>query len=142
MFNLHLPSYLCHLTSSPMLPDITTRAHIENLFTQFYQQAFADPVIGYIFTDVTHLDLIKHMPVIANFWEDMLLTSHNYFGNPMKVHQQIDQLSRLTPEHFARWLQLWEQTIDANFKGETADMAKQRAHGIAKIMMAKIEMAR
>jgi hemoglobin len=125
-----------------MLPDITTRADIELLLTRFYEQAFADPVIGYIFTEVTHLDLAKHMPVIANFWEDMLLTSHNYFGNPMRVHQQIDQLSRLNHEHFAAWLQLWEQTIDTYFDGDKATEAKLRAANIAKIMMAKIEMGR
>lgn len=125
-----------------MLHDIQTRADIELLLTKFYEQAFADPVIGYIFTDVTRLDLKKHLPVIANFWEDMLLTSHNYFGNPMKIHQQIDQLSRLNHEHFTRWLQLWEQTIDTYFAGEKATMAKERAANIAKIMMAKIEMAR
>ena len=89
-----------------MLPDITTRADIELLLTKFYEQAFADPVIGYIFTDVTKLDLVKHMPVIANFWDDMLLGAHNYFGNPMKVHQHIDKLSQLQTEHFAAWLNI------------------------------------
>lgn len=125
-----------------MLPDITTRADIELLLTKFYEQAFADPVIGYIFTDVTKLDLVKHMPVIANFWDDMLLGAHNYFGNPMKVHQHIDKLSQLQPEHFAAWLNIWEQTIDSLFSGEKATEAKLRAANIAKIMIAKIEMAR
>ena len=125
-----------------MLPDITTRADIEFLLTKFYEQAFADRVIGYIFTDVTHLNLETHLPVITNFWEDLLLTSHNYSGNPVKVHLHIDKLSPLQPEHFAAWLNLWEQTIDTYFAGDKATEAKLRAANIAKIMMAKIEMAR
>ena len=125
-----------------MLPDITTRADIEFLLTKLYEQAFADKVIGYIFTDVTHLNLETHLPVITNFWEDLLLTSHNYSGNPVKVHQHIDKLSPLLPEHFAAWLSIWKQTIDTYFAGDKAAEAKQRAGNIAKIMMAKIEMAR
>jgi hemoglobin len=125
-----------------MLPDIATRADIEFLLGKFYERAFADEVIGYIFTDVTHLDLKTHLPVIANFWEDLLLTSHNYNGNPVKVHQQIDKLTTLNPEHFATWLMLWQQTIDTYFAGDKATEAKQRAANIAKIMMLKIEMGR
>jgi len=28
----------------------------------------------------------------------------------------------------ARWLELWEETVDELFTGETAELAKQRAH--------------
>jgi len=121
-----------------MLADITTRKDIEFLLDKFYERAFADDVIGFIFTEVTNLDLVKHMPVIANFWDDMLLGAHNYSGNPVKVHQQIDKLSELNEQQFNRWLFLWQITIDEHFAGPTAEEAKQRANNIAKIMMVKI----
>jgi len=125
-----------------MLTDIKSRKDIEFLLTRFYERAFADDVIGFIFTEVTHLDLVKHMPLIANFWDDMLLGAHNYNGNPVKVHQQIDQLTELNENQFNRWLMLWQITIDEYFAGEKADEAKQRAGNIARIMMVKILQAR
>lgn len=125
-----------------MLTDITSRKDIEFLLTRFYEKAFADDVIGYIFTEVTHLDLDKHLPVIADFWDDMLLGSHNYNGNPVKVHQQIDKLSELNENQFSRWLMLWQITIDEYFAGEKANEAKQRAGNIARIMLVKIMQAR
>ena len=125
-----------------MLPDITTRADIEFLLASFYEQAFADAVIGYIFTDITRLDLNVHLPVIADFWEDLLLGSQQYSGNPVKIHQHIDRLSRLNSNHFTSWLSIWEQTIDAHFTGNKATEARQRANNIAKIMILKIEQGR
>jgi hemoglobin len=125
-----------------MPSDITSRKDIEFLLTKFYEKAFADDVIGYIFTEVTHLDLNKHLPVIADFWDDMLLGAHNYNGNPVKGHQQIDKLTELNENQFSRWLMLWQITIDEYFAGEKADEAKQRAGNIARIMMVKILQAR
>lgn len=125
-----------------MLTDITSRKDIERLLTKFYERAFADDVIGFIFTEVTHLNLEKHMPVIANFWDDMLLGAHNYSGNPVKIHQEIDKLTELNEQQFNRWLFLWQITIDELFAGEIAEEAKQRATNIARIMMVKILQAR
>jgi len=125
-----------------MPDDITSRQDIEFLLTKFYERAFADDVIGFIFTEVTHLDLVKHMPVIASFWDDMLLGAHSYNGNPVKVHQQIDRLTELNENQFSRWLMLWQITIDEYFAGEKAEEAKRRASNIARIMMVKILQAR
>lgn len=122
--------------------DITTRKDIEFLLTKFYERAFADDVIGFVFTEVTHLDLTVHLPIIANFWDDMLLGAHNYNGNPVKVHQQIDKLSKLNENQFSRWLMIWQITIDEYFAGENAEEAKQRAGNIARIMLVKILQAR
>ena len=121
-----------------MHTDITSRQDIEFLLDKFYERAFADDVIGFIFTEVTHLDLITHLPVIANFWEDILLGTHNYSGNPVRIHQQIDKLSELNEQQFNRWLFLWQITIDEYFAGPIADEAKQRANNIARIMLVKI----
>ncbi len=125
-----------------MLTDIKSRKDIEFLLTKFYERAFADDVIGYIFTEVTHLDLDAHLHVIANFWEDLLLGSNNYNGNPVKVHQQLDKLSQLNEQQFNRWLLLWAITVDELFNGPVADEAKQRAGTIARVMLAKVLQGR
>src|SRR5262245_51753004 len=48
--------------------DIQTREDCERLVRAFYSRALTDPIIGFIFTDVAHLDVEAHVPVIASFW--------------------------------------------------------------------------
>ena len=122
------------------LGDIATRADIEHLLTRFYDKAFNDEVIGYIFTDVVQLDLVKHLPVITDFWESVLLETGSYKRNPILPHAEIQKKTPLEHEHFTRWLKLWKETIDEHFSGEKADVAKQRADSIAMIMQVKLNI--
>lgn len=102
--------------------------------TCFYDKAFADDVIGYYFTEVTHLNLEKHLPVIVNFWETVLLGSNNYFNNAMEAHRHIHKISPFKPEHFKRWVELFCTSIDELFMGEIADKAKQKATSVGSAM--------
>jgi hypothetical protein len=54
------------------MPDIETRDDCERLVRAFYGRALADPIIGFIFTDVARLDLEAHVPEITSFWETVL----------------------------------------------------------------------
>ena len=121
--------------------DIETRSDIEELVADFYQKALNDPVIGYIFTDVAEIDLSTHLPVIADFWEMVLLGTVNfqekYRRSPMQAHAAIDEKEHLRPEHFARWIKLFAETVDAKFAGKTANLAKIRALSIARTMRLK-----
>ena len=53
--------------------DIETKEDLSFLMDAFYSKMLKDKEIGYIFTDVAHLDLEKHLPSLTNFWENMLL---------------------------------------------------------------------
>jgi hemoglobin len=112
--------------------DISSRHDIETLVRRFYEQAIPDSVIGKFFTRVARLDLETHLPKIANFWEQMLFQRPVYNGSPMHVHLQMNSKEPMLPEHFARWLILWEQSVDQLFYGEKAEMAKSRAQMVAK----------
>ncbi|HRG88323.1 MAG TPA: group III truncated hemoglobin [Chitinophagales bacterium] len=124
------------------MTDISTRAHIEILIDEFYKKVIADPVIGFIFTDVVKLSWEKHIPVMYSFWESMLLGENTYKGNPMVKHIELDKLVTLTPEHFARWLQLWVTTVRQLFSGPKAEEAIDRARNIAGLMLHKVEQSR
>ncbi len=121
--------------------DIKTREDIEELMTDFYQKALGDELIGYIFTDVAKINLEHHLPIIADFWEMLLLGTVNfqakYGRSPMQVHQVLSAKTNLRTEHFARWVKLFCASIDAKFAGETADLAKIRAVSIAETMRLK-----
>jgi len=119
-------------------PDITSRADIELVIKEFYDQLLVDEVVGYLFTEVVNLDLEKHLPKLADFWEDQLLGSNKYSGNPMKVHMDLHLKESLTKEHFDRWLSFFNQTIDSRFAGAKAHLAKERAMSIATVMQIKI----
>ncbi|MDB5231319.1 MAG: group hemoglobin [Chitinophagaceae bacterium] len=121
-----------------MKPDITSREDIENLLKHFYDKAFNDELIGFFFTEVAHLDLETHLPIIANFWENIIFANGKYKGNAIQPHHALHQLSPFKDEHFDRWVSLFNQTIDELFEGTNAELAKQRALSIATIMKIKI----
>ena len=120
------------------MKDITTRQDIIHLIDSFYTKVVKDDLIGSYFTEVVTLDFEKHLPVMYNFWESVLLGGTSYKGNPMIKHIQLHQKKALEEKHFNRWLTLWEQTIDEHFTGSVADQAKHRAKSIKSIMMFKL----
>lgn len=121
-----------------MKQDISSRKDIELLVKEFYDKLLVDRVVGYLFTDVVELDLDEHLPRLVDFWEAQLLGGDNYTGNPMRVHLQLHQKSALKQEHFERWLQHFNETVDANFSGMKAHLAKERALSIATVIQIKI----
>ena len=120
-----------------MKKDIEIREDIDALMDKFYKRAFEDEIIGYIFTDIMKLDLEKHLPIIGDFWESMLL-GNNLYGrhgrNPLQIHAEINEKTPLQTKHFRRWLEIFHATVDEMFAGEKADFAKTRAEAIANRM--------
>ena len=53
--------------------DIENRADLENMLGVFYKKVFKDDLISYFFIEVVPLNLETHIPVIADFWESVLL---------------------------------------------------------------------
>jgi hemoglobin len=121
-----------------MRKDIENRADIDLLMQHFYARAIQDDKIGYIFTDVAKLDLEHHLPVIGDFWETLLFRTGDYARhgrNPLRVHGELSKKELLTFEHFERWLEIFTETVDELFSGETADFIKTRADAIANRML-------
>lgn len=121
-----------------MRNDIATREDIDQLMISFYGRAMADPVIGYLFTEVAKLDLDHHLPMIGDFWESVLFGGGVYSRhgrNPLQVHEQLDRKSPLEPQHFERWLVLFSESVDESFSGMRAAFVKQRSAMIARRML-------
>lgn len=98
---------------------------------EFYRRAFADPLLGPIFTDVAQMDLDAHLPVMCDFWETVLFRAGLYRGNAFNVHLILHRQEPLTPEHFQRWLEIWEVTVAEFFTGPIAALAVVQAGRIA-----------
>ncbi|MEZ5190915.1 MAG: group III truncated hemoglobin [Schumannella sp.] len=120
------------------MDDIADRADIEALVDAFYTSAFADPLIGHIFTDVARMDLAHHLPIMCDFWETVLFAAGLYHRNALQVHFVLNARYPLTAEHFDRWLSLWIATVDARHAGAVAERAKLQATRIAGSMQRRI----
>jgi hemoglobin len=121
--------------------DIQTRSDVELLVNSFYKKVEKDELISHFFNEVVVLDWSKHIPVMYDFWESILLDKHNYKGNPMPAHVSLNEKSPMKKEHFDRWIQLFSSTIDELFTGEKAELAKTRALSIATVMQIKLHKA-
>jgi len=124
-----------------MKRDIENREDIDLLMHEFYAVAIEDKGIGHIFTDVAKLNLEHHLPIIGDFWETMLFQNGVYARhgrNPLQVHGELAKKTPLLFEHFERWLEIFTETVDANFEGDRADFIKMRARAIANRMLSYV----
>jgi hemoglobin len=119
------------MSAPSALRDIETRADCERLVRAFYGKALTDPIIGFIFVDIAKLDLEKHIPVIASFWETVLLGARTYSGGAFRPHAELNAKVELQSGHFERWLVLWRATVDELFTGQRAEEAKAHALRVA-----------
>lgn len=124
---------------------MSTKVQIENredinlLVRTFYQKVRKDNVLGPIFNSIIS-DWESHFIVLTDFWEAQLFLKRKYYGNPVVVHQEVDvkMNNSITSEHFGLWLNLWFETIDTLFEGETAWIAKNRAQKMSTMLFLKI----
>jgi len=118
--------------------DIENRADIEPLVNTFYEKVKTDDILGPIFNVLIPVNWNTHLPVMYQFWENAIFQTGGYTGNPMTLHEHIHKKINLGTAQFDRWIQLFNQTTDELFEGKNANLAKQRASGIARVMKHKI----
>lgn len=83
-----------------------TEVEIRDLVTAFYARARADAELGPVFDRAIAADAWpQHLDRMVTFWSSILLAAGTYRGNPASRHAT---LPGLTPEHFVRWLALFE----------------------------------
>ncbi len=82
-------------------------AVIEAVVNDFYGRARLDPKLGPVF-DAHISDWSAHLPKMVGFWATVLHGEKRYEGNPVVKHEQVEGLGG---EHFARWLELFAETV-------------------------------
>jgi hemoglobin len=106
-----------------MKQDIQNKQDIQLLVDTFYGRVLEDEVIKDFFSD---LDFAKHKPKMVHFWSFVLLDEDGYTTNVFDKHVHMP----LKGDHFDRWMQLFDTTVDELFEGEKATTAKFRAKTI------------
>ena len=119
--------------------DVTTREDVSDIVGRFYDEMLKDAIVGFIFTDVANIQLQHHLPIIVDFWSDILFKQKNYQGNALQKHLELNELIKLKPGHFTRWLYLFNKAVDHKHKGENALLMKARAEMVAKTISATID---
>ncbi len=119
--------------------DIQNRAHIQLLVETFYSKIRVHDDLAPIFNAIIR-DWESHFELLTDFWETQLFLKRKYHGNPVSVHQEVDDKmgNSITSEHFGLWLKVWFATIDELFAGETAWIAKNRAQKMSTMLFMKI----
>lgn len=121
-----------------MRKDIKNRDDIRLLVERFYEKVKTDDLIGDIFNNELFFRWDKHIPIMIDFWETVLLGAAAYRGNTMRVHIELNKKHPLKPEHFIRWKKLFFETLDEHFAGQKVEEAKKRVELMETLMQTKI----
>jgi hemoglobin len=112
--------------------DIQTTDDITHLIRNFYADLLKVDEIAPIFD---HLDFERHIPHIVHFWSFVLLDAEGYKTNVFEKHLDLP----IKAHQFDIWLQIFNATVDSLYKGEKAELAKQRATVLAFTFKSKWE---
>lgn len=105
-------------------PDLDNKERIEEMIRSFYGSLLTNERIKPIFEDI---DFEKHMPHMIAFWSFVLLDEAGYTTNVFDKHVNL----AIKKEHFAIWLEHFENNIKSKYEGPKAELAMQRAKLIA-----------
>ena len=105
---------------------------IHETLVAFYATIERDPLLAPYFAGI---DMSEHIPRIATFWSTLLFHTRTYSGNAFRPHLEMPNLSA---DHFARWVQTLESTVDARYAGPTANLMKELAHRVAYSMQLRL----
>ena len=117
------------------LKDITDIDDVKRFVDGFYTHVQGDDLLGPVFGSRIK-DWTPHLEKMYRFWSSILLGTGDYRGAPFPKHLGLS----ITPQHFDRWLSLFEANMKGLFAGKNADEAVNRAKTIAQIFSFKIDM--
>jgi hemoglobin len=118
--------------------DLDTRSAIHDLVVTFYREVVFDDLLAPVFHEVAETDWAVHIPRLIDYWCRILLGERGYHGALLEAHGEVHRREAFRPEHFERWYELWEGSIDARWHGPRADQAKSHAATIAGVLARRL----
>lgn len=118
--------------------DIKSLDDIKNLVDSFYGNVRQDGFIGPIFDEKIGNNWPEHLGKMYQFWQTILLDEHTYGGRPFPPHAQLP----IEKDHFDRWLEIFNRTVDELYEGPVAEEAKSRGLKMAMLFQVKLEHIR
>ena len=115
-----------------------TEAMIHEVVHSFYGKIRRDPALGPIFNRTID-DWDTHLARMCDFWSSVLLMSGRFKGTPMAAHARIADLGS---SHFARWLHLFRQTVEALCPPSAAALFVAKSEMIAQSLQLGMAVSR
>lgn len=106
------------------MTDDASLAQLRQLVDAFYARVREDDEIGPVFNSAVS-DWPHHLAKITDFWHSVMYGSGRYPGGLMMRH--FMHRDRIRPEHFERWLALWQTTTAELMPPEMAELLQARA---------------
>jgi hemoglobin len=104
-------------------------AVIEKCVRRFYERAHADPLLSPVMRTI--VDFEKHVGIICDFWSHVLLGTNRYQGPAYPAHVNL----LIRPEHFERWLTLFDESATETLAPVQAAQAIEKARHMARSFM-------
>lgn len=121
-----------------MKTDITNRKDLHLIVTEFYKKLLVNKEIKHFFGKFQDNSILEgHLNTLVDFWDNILFFSGTYNKNAMQPHILLHQKAPFKKIHFETWLNLFNQSVGDHFKGEKAEVLKNRALSVATIMRIK-----
>ena len=117
-----------------MKQEIKTTEQVKELVDKFYEKVNADNLLSPVFNSEAKVNWEAHLPKMYKFWGTQLIGTGDYSGRPFPPHEEL----HIYKEHFERWIALFLETVNENFIGEVAEIAKEKARNIAAIFQHKL----
>lgn len=105
-----------------------TRAGVRDLVDQFYGKVRDDDLLGPVFYLALGNDWGPHLDKLTEFWSTVVLGTRDFRGNVYGTHMALEDIE---PEHFERWLGLFEQTANELFLADDAEQFIHMARRVA-----------
>ncbi len=118
------------------MTDIRDDSDLKMMVYSFYDKVQKDERLGYIFNDYAFIDWDTHLPIMVDFWSNIVFRTGRYKGRPYWKHQALP----LKKTDFDIWYSLFVETVDEHFAGEKADLVKTMAGRIAATFITRLEM--
>ncbi|AVR97501.1 group III truncated hemoglobin [Pseudoduganella armeniaca] len=100
-----------------MYPAATPES-ITRLVHEFYADVRRDPLLAAAFGPRIGADWEPHLARMVAFWSDVMLGVKGFQGNVYGKHMTLEGV---TPQHFQRWLDLFDATARRLFEPPVAD---------------------
>jgi hemoglobin len=108
-------------------PDLANRTQIHHAVTAFYREIVFDEVLEPMFSEVAEVDWTVHIPVLIDYWCQILLGAPGARTSTAAVHRHLHGRRAIEPIHCDRWYSLWVTTLDDGWAGPRTQRAKDHA---------------
>jgi len=112
------------------LPTGIAEASIRAMVDAFYVRVREDDLLEPVFGEIVR-DWDAHMPKMYDFWSSAVLRTGRYSGRPLEAHLGLPGVG---VGHFRRWIDLWEEVVNAHMPPEAAAVFVDLAMRMGRVM--------